>query len=177
MRSENTAVIVVDIQERLLPVMNEAERLTAQCKMLLEGAQILELPILATEQYSKGLGPTIEPLRGFLVPERTYEKKVYSFAVDELLDALGQLESENVIVIGIETHVCVFQGVRQMLEEGFQVYVPVSCVSSRTVENKENALAQLRDMGAHITNLETVLFDILHTADHPQFKAISKLIK
>lgn len=177
MKIENTAVIVVDIQERLLPVMREAERLVAQCEMLLEGATLLGLPIFATEQYPKGLGVTTEPIRKYLSPERTFEKKEYSYAVPPLMEALEKLEIDHVIVIGIESHICVFQGTRDMVRAGFEAYVPVSCVDSRTEENKTNALEQLRDYGVHITNVETVLFDLLKTADHPQFKAISRLIR
>lgn len=177
MQIENTAIVIVDIQERLLPVMRESDRLVQQCEMLLEGANLLGLPILATEQYPKGLGWTIESLRKYFKEEWTFEKKVYSFALEGLVDVLDDLEIEHIIVAGIESHICVFQGVRDLLEEGFEVYLPVSCVDSRTEENKKNALEQLRDHGAHITNVETILFDLLKTADHPQFKAISKLIK
>ena len=93
------------------------------------------------------------------------------------MEALEKLEIDHVIVIGIESHICVFQGTRDMVRAGFEAYVPVSCVDSRTEENKGNALEQLRDYGVHITNVETVLFDLLKTADHPQFKAISRLIR
>ena len=177
MRPDNTAVIVVDIQDRLIPAMREGDRLLSECEKLLEGARMLEVPIFATQQYTKGLGETADALRPYLSPEQTFEKMEYSFALAPLVDALQGMDIEHVIVIGVESHICVFQGTRDMLADGFQVYLPVSCVDSRTEENKHNALEQLHGFGAHITNVETVLFDLLKNAEHPQFKAISKLIR
>lgn len=177
MNPNNTAVIIVDIQERLSPAIHNTDQLTNDCVKLLSGAELLGLPVFATEQYPKGLGPTVEPLRRFLSDVGTFEKKEFTFATEAILQALAGHDIEHVIVLGMETHICVFQGVRALLHEGYEVYLPVECVGSRTQANKDNALAQLEKMGAHITNLETVLYDLIGTADHEHFRAISSLIK
>lgn len=174
---ERTAVLLVDLQERLLPVIDQRERLVKDTVQLLEGAKLLELPVFTTEQYPRGLGATVKELQPYVDTDRLYEKKSYSFAVPPLLEALTAAQVETVVVCGAETHICVFQGIRDLLNAGFQVVVPFSCVGSRTEENKANALMLIARMGADIANVETVLFDLLATADHPQFKAVSRLIK
>lgn len=177
MNQNNTAVIIVDIQERLSPVIDSTDNLTDASVTLLRGAQILGLPIFATEQYPKGLGSTIEPLQEFLSEVGTFEKREFTFAIEPILQALSGHDTEHVIILGMETHICVFQGVRELLAQDYEVYLPVECVGSRTKENKTNALAQLDKMGAHITNLETVLYDLIGTSAHPNFREISALIK
>lgn len=173
----NTAIIIVDIQERLHPVILEADRMTSECVKLLEGAKLLQLPVIATEQYPKGLGHTIAPLQPYLVDGQVYEKREYSYATTEVLEFLSKHKIKNVIVLGEETHICVFQGTRALLSAGYNVYLPISCVSSRTTENKANGLDQLKTLGAVVSNVETLLFDMMKTSEHPQFKEISKLIK
>lgn len=177
MNPKNTAVIIVDIQERLAPAIHESEALTKDCIKLLTGARLLGLPIFTTEQYPKGLGPTIEPMREFLSDVGTFEKKEFTFAIEPMMEALSGQDIDHVIVLGMETHICVFQGTRGLIEEGYEVYLPVECVGSRTRANKENGLAQMEKMGAHITNIETVLYDLIGTAEHEHFRAISGLIK
>ncbi len=177
MNENNTAVIIVDIQERLSPAIADTDQLTDASVTLLRGAQILGLPIFATEQYPKGLGRTIEPLQKFLSDVGTFEKREFTYATENILQALAGHDIEHVIVLGMETHICVFQGTRQLLDDGYEVYLPLECVGSRTNANKENGLYQLGKMGAHITNVETVLYDLIQTSEHPAFREISALIK
>lgn len=177
MNEQNTAVIIVDIQERLAPAIHKSGQLTDACVTLLNGARLLELPIIITEQYPRGLGPTIEPLREFLSDVATFEKKEFTYAIEPVLEALSANQVEHVIVLGMETHICVYQGTRALLDAGYQVYLPQECVGSRTEDNKANGLSQMQRMGAVITNVETVLFDLIGSAGHPKFKEISALIK
>lgn len=177
MEINNTALIVVDIQERLHPVILEADKMTKECVTLLKGIKLLGVPVIATEQYSKGLGKTVEPIREFLDEETTFEKREYSFAIPEVMEYLEKNNIENVIVLGEETHICVFQGTRALLSAGYNVYLPLSCVGSRTSENKANGFEQMRALGAVISNVETILFDLMKTSTHPHFKEVQNLIK
>ena len=169
MNEQNTAVIIVDIQERLAPAIHKSGQLTDACVTLLNGARLLELPIITTEQYPRGLGPTIEPLREFLSDVATFEKKEFTYAIEPVLEALSANQVEHVIVLGMETHICVYQGTRALLDAGYR------CICRRrrglrTEDNKANGLSQMQRMGAVITNVETVLFDLIGSADTRSLK-------
>lgn len=175
--SKEVALLLVDVQERLLPVMNEAEAcLKANCN-LAEGFGILDLPIFVTEQYPKGLGETVAPLREKLSGADVWDKISYTAVDETLLAKLKEKGIKQIVIGGIESHICVWMTARDLTNAGYEVFVAEDAVSSRTERNKQNAIALMRQYGIVVSNVETVLFDILKKAGSPEFKAISKLIK
>lgn len=175
--TENTLILAIDIQERLVPVLHDSSDFVASCRRLLDGAHILQLPVLITEQYPKGLGSTIADIRLVAKNAPVFEKTQFSALTDEVQAALMQHAPQNVILIGCETHVCILQTALGLCSQGYRVYLPQECVASRTLSNKNNGLAQMQQAGAVVGNIESLLFQILQDAKHPHFKAISKLIQ
>ena len=180
MRLERTksALLVVDIQERLAPAMNPERlaRVLNRSVALIEGAKVLGLPIVVTEQYPKGLGPTHKEIARSL-PEgtRPIEKLDFSCAV---ADAMQRLAGRSQVVIcGMETHVCVFQTARDLIEKGLVPFLCADSICSRTEEDRAIGLERCRDVGAVITTVEGALFDLLQRAGSAEFKRISAAVK
>lgn len=171
----DAVLMVIDIQERLVPAMKHRDQVYRNTNTLISAAEILGIPVIVTEQYSKGLGKTVPDVRTGAAP--VYEKVSFCGCTAEVTSALNRLGRKKVIVAGMETHVCVFQTVRGLLEHGYQVFVVEDAVCSRTKENYKNSLSQMTLMGAVVTNLETALFDLLKQADTPEFRKILPLIK
>jgi nicotinamidase-related amidase len=171
-------LVVVDVQERLAAVMDERQKVIANCRRLVDGAAILGVPAIVTEQYPKGLGPTEEELRGALSSEPPVTKLSFSCcgepAFMERLDALAR---RKVILCGMETHVCVLQTGLDLLREGFDVHLARDATCSRSRENRRTGIGMMRDAGAVITSTETVLFQLLREAGTAEFKAVSQLVK
>lgn len=173
-RRQSSRLLLVDLQERLVPVIPDRETLLARCRLLAQGARILEIPIDATEQYPKGLGGTLPEIAEF-VPLRP--EKVRFSCTDCLgWNPPGPDERFQIVVAGIEAHVCVQQTVLDLLSLGYQVQVPVDAVSSRNDLDKQVAFRRMELSGATITTTEAVLFEWCEAAGTPEFKAISKLI-
>ncbi len=172
---EDAVLMIIDIQERLVPAMKHREQVYRNTNTLISAAEILGIPVMVTEQYSKGLGKTVSDIRTGAAP--VYEKVTFCGCTAEVTSALDRLGRKKVIVAGMETHVCVLQTVRGLLENGYQVFVVGDAVCSRTKENYKNSLSQMTLMGAVVTNLETVLFDLLKRADTPEFRKLLPLIK
>lgn len=174
---EDAVLMVIDIQERLVPAMKYGEQVIQNTNTLVSLAQKLEVPIIITEQYPKGLGKTVADLNNNFENLPAYEKVTFSGYTSEVNSALKETGRQKIIITGIETHVCVFQTVRDLLAQSYQVFVVGDAVSSRTEENYQNGLSLMASMGAVITNTETVFFDLLKQAGTPLFKEFSKLIK
>lgn len=174
---ETTLCIVVDIQERLMPVLHQAESLVEKSRTILQGLHALEIPVIATEQYPKGLGSTVNAVKLLLENAPIFEKTRFSAYTDEVAAALKQHNRRNIILVGAEAHVCMLQTVLDLREAGYDVYIPFECTTSRNPANKENALEQMRDNGAVVSNVESILFELMEDAKHPAFKTISKLIQ
>ncbi|MDO5059306.1 MAG: isochorismatase family protein [Neisseria sp.] len=174
---ENTLCLVVDIQERLLPVMHEGGACVAKTVQLLQGLKTLGVPLAACEQYPKGLGHTVEAVKAELEGVEIVEKTVFSAYRPEIAGLLREKNIENVILVGIEAHVCMLQTVQDLRAENFNVAVPFECTTSRDPLNKANALAQMSALGATVSNVESLLFGLLKDAKHPAFKTVSKLIQ
>ncbi len=174
---ENAVLMVIDFQERLVPAMFSGDQVVEKVKMLGTIADRLGIPVIITEQYPKGLGKTIPLLQNLTEDELVFEKNAFSAYTPEVAGALAQLNRKKVIITGIEAHVCVFQTVRDLLTHGFQVFVAEDGVSSRTHENRMNGLSLLSSMGAVVTNVETIFFDLMKEAGTPLFKELSKVIK
>ncbi|WP_163709114.1 isochorismatase family protein [Mangrovibacterium lignilyticum] len=175
---ENTIGLVVDIQERLLPAMEGQEALLNNCQILINGLQELGLPILATQQYSKGLGETVEPIKSIIKDFKAIEKKDFSCCDEAVFAAeLEKLQAKNVIICGIESHVCVLQTALDLKEAGLNPIVVMDCVSSRDYDNIDLAAERFRFEGIMMTSYESILFELTRSASAPEFKAISKLVK
>lgn len=172
---DDSRLLLVDVQERFVPVISGIDKLIANCRHLLQAAQILGVPVSATEQYPRGLGKTV-PQLSELVGD-PIEKLRFSSA--ECLDwvTAGPDDRPKVVVIGIETHVCIQQTVLDLLAAGFSVYIPADAVSSRTEFDRNIALTRMRDSGATITSTEAIVFEWCETAAAPEFKQISDLVK
>jgi nicotinamidase-related amidase len=178
----SSVLLVVDVQERLASAMPPpaVERLVASTLLLLEGARLLGVPVLASEQYPKGLGPTIpalgEKLRAMGVAP---VDKITFDACEEprIARQLASLSARSVVVAGMETHICVFQTARELARRGHQVHVVADAVASRREENRALGLSLCERAGALVMPAETVVFDWLGRAGTEQFKAISKLVR
>ncbi|WP_416189960.1 isochorismatase family protein [Neisseria sp. CCUG17229] len=178
MKPENTLCIVVDIQERLLPALHNADSMVERSRVVIQGLQALDVPLVATEQYPKGLGKTVPAVQLlFGDGAAVFEKTRFSAVIDEVEAVLNEKKIENVILLGAEAHVCMLQTVLDLRAKGLAVYVPFDCTTSRNPANKDNALQQMRDAGAVVSNSESVLFQLLGDAKHPAFKTVSKLIQ
>jgi nicotinamidase-related amidase len=174
----DTALVVVDIQERLAAVMEHRARVVANTLHLIEAAKLFSIPVLVTEQYPKGLGPTLAEIREALPSPDPVEKIAFSCCGESHFpDRLASTRREKVVVAGMESHVCVLQTVLDLLRTGYQVHVVDDAVCSRREENHRTALALMRDAGAVITCTETVLFQLLVRAGTEEFKTISRRIR
>ncbi|MDO5357013.1 MAG: isochorismatase family protein [Conchiformibius sp.] len=176
LKVEHTAALVIDIQERLLPVLAQHDDFQAACVKLLNGLQALSVPVLATEQYPKGLGATVPAVRALLDDKALWEKTRFSAYIPEVAERLQQLGVKNIVLLGCEAHICMLQTVWDLRQAGFQVYLPQECAASRTEANRLNGLQQAREAGAVVSNVESLLFALMGDAKHPAFKTISKLI-
>jgi nicotinamidase-related amidase len=173
------AVLVVDIQARLTPAMppETLARVVKYTRALVGAAKELGMPVLATEQYPKGLGPLIPEVKDIL-PSPPLEKVHFSCGADPAFAAaLEKTGRRQVIVCGMETHVCVFQTVRDLLSHGYEVHVCSDAVSSRTEEHRRTGLELCRQAGAIVTTAETAIFDLLHQAGTAEFKKVSPLVR
>ncbi|MFN0054292.1 MAG: hydrolase [Planctomycetales bacterium] len=170
-------LLIVDVQEKLVPKIHAAQRMIANCAKLIDGAAILAVPVMATEQYPRGLGPTVSELSSRL--SAPIEKVRFSCvealawgSAAEQPDRRGQI-----VVAGIEAHVCVLQTVLDLLSNGYEVFVPADAVSSRSESDWKFALDRMAGCGATIVTTEAVLFEWCEAAGTPQFKQISQLVK
>ena len=176
LKVEDTALLVIDIQEKLLPKIMQAEEVIRNASFLVNAAKVLGVPVLGTEQYPKGLGPTVEPIRGMLT--KVWEKQTFS-AVGEG-GALEYLKSDariKVVVAGIEAHICVMQTVLDLLNQGFHVFVCVDAVSSRYAIDVKIALKRMQQAGAILVTAESCVYEWLETAANPAFKEISAMVQ
>lgn len=175
---DNTAGIIIDIQEKLFPHIYEHDRLARNTNILIEGLKILGIPMLVTEQYTKGLGFTVPEIKTSLENRETFEKTVFSCCDDpEIILELNNLDRKFVILAGIETHVCVLQTAVDLIENGFIPVVVEDCVSSRKPNDKVVAIDRMRQEGAYISTYESILFELARVSGTDQFKAISRLVK
>jgi len=179
---EDAVLVVVDVQERLVPAIDKDlyERSLKNFKIIIETAGTLGLPILLTEQYPKGLGRTVAPVLAAL-EGKSYgllEKLTFSCARDEgFLSAVAGTGRRQVILVGMETHVCVYQTSVDLLNAGYEVFVLDDAVSSRFPHNYHSGIAALRDAGAAVVGTETAVFQMLKAAATPEFKKISSLLR
>ena len=169
-------LLLVDMQERLVPAMSGAADVIAQCGILLSAAYELGVPIFVSEQYPKGLGPTLPDLAGFAT--RRLEKVEFSaYANSVIKDELVRAGQPQIVLAGVEAHVCVLQTGLDLVAAGYQVFVTADAVASRRPESREVALQRLGRAGATLITVEMALFEWLRSASAPEFRSISKLIR
>lgn len=179
LNTETAALVVVDVQEKLCQAMDKdiLEKLTGNIGVLLEAARELAIPVLVTEQYTRGLGETLPVLKEKL-SETSMEKMTFSCCGDPaFVDRLRQLTRKQVIVTGMETHVCVLQTVLELLDKGYSVHIVKDAVMSRKKQNWQVGLDIAAAAGAVITSTEAALFQLLRVAGTEEFKKLSKLVK
>jgi len=177
-KASESCLFVVDVQSRLLPVMYDPDRLVHNCRVLLQAARRLEIPILACEQYPQGIGATGEALAD-LIPTSSVAEKIHfsGYAEPALRDRIDRAECRQFVLSGIEAHVCVLQTALDLAEAGYETFVVADATSSRAKADYKAALRRLRDFGVTIVTTEMVVFEWLHRADTPVFKEILQLIK
>ena len=177
LRIDDTAVVVVDVQTRLIPAIDQADRVVHNVRTLAAAAGVLGLPIVWTEQNSRALGPTVAELADVL-PGEAIEKMTFSCGKHApFLDALASRAKPQILLAGIETHVCIYQTAMDLIDAEYEVHVVADAAGSRDPENKAVALAKMRAAGADVTTVETAIFELMVTAEHERFRDILRLVK
>jgi nicotinamidase-related amidase len=176
---KNSLLVVIDIQEKLAPHITEIEQITEQINIMIEGAKLLKVPIILTEQYPEGLGKTIAKVSSHISADTvTIAKRTFScWREPSFREAVEKMARKEIIIVGIETHICVFQTASDMIGAGFMVQVMADATSSRTKRNYEIGINRIAKAGGEITGVESTLFELLETSKAPEFKALVKLIK
>ncbi len=177
---DRAMLLVIDIQEKLLPLIEGGDRVVEATRRLIRGARLFELPVLVTEQYPQGIGSTVATLSEELgrAGAQTLHKTAFSCCGDEGIRAkIRKIDREQIIVCGIETHVCVQQTALDLVTMDYQVFVCADAVGSRRPADYEIALHRLRQVGAAVTTVESVLFELCQKCGTPRFKAMLELIK
>jgi nicotinamidase-related amidase len=176
--ADDTVLVVIDVQGRLAQLMHNKDELFKNQRLMIQGAQLLGLPIILTEQYPQGMGSTIPELKELLPEVEPIAKTAFSCCGEsKFVAALEECGRHETLLIGIEAHVCVWQTTSDLLDTGYEVHVAADAVSSRNADNKQVGLQKMRAAGADITCVETALFEMMRVAEGPQFKEILKLVK
>lgn len=176
-KKENTMLLVVDEQPKLMTTMENGELTVLNTLVLIRAFKEYGMPILATEQYPKGLGASDDRLLEEIEADKVFEKSIFDAATPEVLSYIKENNITNVLVAGAEGHVCVYQTVRTLRDLGLNVFLVEDAVSSYTEGLKQTALENMRDMGALVVNTEMMLFDIARDSKDEHFKFISNLVK
>ncbi|MGB0748914.1 MAG: hydrolase [Magnetospiraceae bacterium] len=178
MNVADSILVIVDVQKNLLPVMSQADAVLGNLVRLVKGAHRLGVPVIASEQYPKGIGPTVDDLRGLPGFETVIEKMTFScLGETNFVKQFAAIARPRVILAGIESHVCVLQTAFDFIGVDAHVCLVADAVDSRAPENKAHALERMRNAGAEIVTTEMVLFEWMRVAGTPEFKEISALIK
>jgi len=175
---ENALLLVIDFQERLMPTVHCHLELSGKAATVIKGCRTLDVPVLVTQQYTKGLGDTIPEIKEALGDYEPIEKISFScHRSPEFKDKLNETGRRDIIVAGVEAHICVLQTVLDMLHDGYNVYVLADCIGSRSETDFQYAEKRMINAGATFTTMESALFEMLVSADHPKRKEISNLVK
>ena len=186
MNADSSQLLLIDIQERLAPATLDGARVVERAGILLDAAALLGVPHTVSEQYPRGLGPTVAAVREKADPERIFDKVHFSCQADDRLAAVlaetgaetgAETRRRDTILCGMEAHVCVLQTALDLAEAGYRVHVVADAVTSRTAENRDLAVGRMRAAGIGIVSTEMVLFEWLRTAGHPEFRAVAALIR
>lgn len=175
---QKTGLVVVDVQGKLARLVDESEALIVNCGKLIEGAQVLGLPIVSLEQNPEKLGPTVSELNDLLSDSEPIPKFTFNACSEpKFVEAVQAKDVDTWLVCGIEAHICVYQTALGLLDLGYKVQVVGDCISSRTALNKKLAISRLRDAGVQITGLEMSLYELVKDCRAPEFKSILSLIR
>ncbi|WP_019216689.1 hydrolase [Legionella tunisiensis] len=175
LEKETSCVVLIDVQEKLTPFVQEAEALVARCQWVIHLAKELGIPLLVSEQYPSGLGVTVEPLHSLIAEGECFEKVHFScFRQPTFKQSLKALNKKQLVLIGIEAHVCVLQSAMEMKAAGYEVYIVVDAISSRSQLDYNYGLRRMEQAGIHLVTSEMVFFEWVGQAGTPQFKALSK---
>jgi len=177
--SNDTLLVIIDVQERMMPAISNHEDVVAQVARLAAGCRRLEVPILITEQYTKGLGPTVAPVQGALGEWYRPIEKI-SFSACKEIHFMTQLEAagrQEIILCGVETHVCLYQTAMDLRELGYSVHIAADAVGSRAERNYRIAMEKMVRHSIDTTSVEMFLFELMERADIPVFKEVQALVK
>ena len=175
---KRSLLIVTDVQGKLAQMMFERETLYKNIGIIIEGFKILDIPILWLEQYPEGLGPTVKEVASHLESYTPMPKKEFSSLKNRsILKCFNDLSRDQILMTGIETHICIYQTSMDLLSKGIETHVVRDAVSSRTEDNKNIGIEKIAFAGGHITSVETALFELLGIAEGEAFKKILKLVK
>lgn len=175
---ENSLVLLVDVQGRLASLMHESRAMIRQQRLLIQASQYLDVPIVWAEQVPDKLGPTVAPLAELLTDQTPCHKVSFGCCEDPgLLETIQSANRPHIILAGIETHVCVWQTAATLLADGYAVHVVEDAISSRYLSDKVVGLKRMYQAGGFASSVEMVIFGWMGNAKHPQFRAISQLIK
>lgn len=176
--AQDSLVIIIDIQEKLVASLNKHKAVNNAVKVV-NAASLLDIPILVTEQYPKGLGSTVPPLKAYLSENsQTVEKTYFNLLLEEgLKEKIKSYGKKQIVILGIETHICVYQTACALFEEGYEVYAIKDACASRDKDNFKQGIEAMRDNGIKISSVEITLFEWLKGSKHPKFKEVQALIK
>lgn len=174
---DSTLLFVIDLQEKLMPAVDKSEEIIRNTAALLKLCKMLSIKSLATEQYPKGLGRSVESILSELNEENIFSKTSFNALTEEVRAYLRENKIKKVIVTGAESHVCVFQTVRALIEFGLEVFVVEDGISSYSKEYKELGLKAMEAMGALRVNTEMLIYDLANDSKNPHFKEITQMIK
>ncbi|MFL6247813.1 MAG: hydrolase [Thermoanaerobaculia bacterium] len=181
LQRESSVLVIIDVQEKLMPVIDRSSAVILNIDRLVRGCHILGVPAILTEQYVKGLGPSVEPVRRAFEETSGYapiEKSCFSaYGCEAFAARLASLRRRQILIAGVETHVCVYQTVEDLLARDLEVSVITDAVSSRTPQNREIALQRMASDGAKTSSTEMALFELTVAAGTDEFRAISRLVK
>jgi nicotinamidase-related amidase len=173
--TEGAVLLLIDLQQRLVPAIHDSETMVARAVRLAEAAQLLRVPVLATEQYPAGLGPTVAPLAAY--PQAILSKTTFSATGDAGFAELLPAATSQIILAGCEAHVCVLQTALGLLASGHQVILAADAIGSRDPADRAAGIDRARHSGAEIVTSEMVLFEWLRDAQHPKFREVQKLLR
>jgi nicotinamidase-related amidase len=177
LKAQDAVLVVIDIQGKLATLMHEPQELYQNAARIIRGSQVLAIPVIWTEQNPEGLGPTIPEIADLLKAEPIAKFAFSCCGEEKFTHALRATGRKQVLLAGIETHVCVYQTAMDLLAAGYEVFVVADAVSSRTFSNKHLGLTKMKDAGAELTSVEMALFEMLRVARGEQFKQIIKIVK
>lgn len=180
-KKEESFLVGIDFQEKLMAVIESSDQVEAAAAKLIRGAKVMSIPVIITQQYTKGLGATVNSVTGALGEFDYVEKNTFScLKTPEFSNAVYGMAAagrKTVVLCGVETHICVQQTAIELLEAGFCVFVAADCVGSRQKKNSDIALARISQAGAYVTTYESVLYEWLESSQMPEFKEISDIVK
>jgi nicotinamidase-related amidase len=174
----NTVLVLIDFQEKLFPAMHDKDKLLGNVLKLIQGVKVLEIPVVVTEQYPQGLGPTLPEIKALLPDIEPVDKFCFSCGDEpRFIKALRSLKRTQLLIAGIEAHICVYQTASALAHAGYSVQVVSDCIASRDPKNQLVTLYRLGEAGIPPTTLEMALFELLKVAEGEKFKQISAIVK